>query len=110
VLRSIGPGVVTGRRWLGVAAGRALGGVGVRSRRVVGRRRLLRRRLAAVLTIGGGQVLRRGIAQDRVNGQLSGLSQRVGGFAGIVDARQLDDDAPVAGTGQRRFGDTEGVD
>ncbi len=42
--------------------------------------------------------------------ELGGLPDHLGGLAGVLDPRQLDDDAPLAGARQRRLGDAEGVD
>lgn len=50
-----------------------------------------------------------GDAEDRVEGELGGATEDGGGFARVLDARKFDDDAVLAGAGDRGFGDTEGV-
>ena len=45
-----------------------------------------------------------------MEGQLRGAANGLGRLARVLHPRQLDDDPPVTGSGQRRLGDPEGVD
>jgi hypothetical protein len=65
--------------------------------------------LEELLTLGGGGALG-GDGRDLVERQLRGLSDHLRGLARILDAGKLDDDAVLAGAGEGRLGDAEGVD
>ena len=62
--------------------------------------------------VGGGLrgALGPRLPRHRVDRQLGGTADDFGGLAGVLYTGQLDDDALLAGAGDARFGDAEGVD